>query len=130
MFTNTQRQRFTDGRSPLPDTEFAAKIGVRSELHRFATAAREALARVCHVPATMIYPEDSPESLQRLIFDGWDDLAVILELESILGIAVERELPRFVGWRFFIRGESGASSVGEWCRRVAEDLQSIQTYAA
>jgi hypothetical protein len=130
MFTRTHRKKFVDGRSPLSDAEFAVKSSVRPELHRIVAAAREALARVCHIPATMIYPEDLPESLQKLTFDGWDDAAVVIELESVLSIPIERELPRFVGGRFFWRHSPGASSVGDWCRRVAEDLQSIQTYAA
>jgi len=129
MFTNAQHKKFVDDRSRLSDAEFAAKIGASPALHRFAIAAREALARVCHIPASMSYPDDSPESLRRLI-GGWDDLGVVLELESILGISIERDLARFVGWKFFWHGESGASNVGDWRRQVADNLQSLQTYVA
>ena len=85
--------------------------------------AREALARVCRVPASVIYPEDAPASLVRLVGD-WDDLGVALELEAAFGISIDEPLPRFVGWRFFWRGEAGPLTVGEWTVRVAEYLKS------
>jgi hypothetical protein len=62
-------------------------------------------------------------ALKLLTFD-WDDLDVVLELEEILGFPVGDEIPRFLGWRFLWRGEAGPRTIGEWCVRVAEHLQS------
>jgi hypothetical protein len=123
MFPSLQRKRFSGGRTPLSDAEFMLKLGVSEESHLFVARAREALARVCHIPASVIYPEDAPASLVRLVGD-WDDLVVALELEAVLGISIDEQLPRFIGWRFFWRGEAGPRTVGEWAIRVAQYLES------
>ena len=124
MFAKLHRKKFVSDRTPLSDTEFLSRLGVRRELHRFIAAAREALARVCHVPASTLYPDDKPTSLLRLLTWDWDDLGVILELEALLGIQIEGEIPRFLMSRCFWRGEPGPPTIGEWCIRVAEHLQS------
>jgi hypothetical protein len=121
MFSKLQRKRFTEGRTPLSDDDFASALGVEPDLQRFAVAARESLSRVCHVPAALIYPDDAPSSLARLAGD-WDGLGVVLELESLLGIPVEGELPQFLGSRFFWRTRSGPSTFGEWAVSVARYL--------
>jgi len=123
MFANLHRKKFVSGRAPRSDEEFASRVGARPELHRLVAAAREALARVCHLPAPLIYPEDAPASIAQMVGD-WDDLAVALELESALGITVDEQFPHFLGWRFFWRGEAGPHTVGEWAIRVSEYLES------
>jgi hypothetical protein len=123
MFPSLQRKRFCEGRTPLSDAEFESRLSVPEASHRLVAGAREALARVCHVPASLIYPEDAPTSLVRLVGD-WDDLGVALELEKVFRISIDEQLPRFLGWRFFWRGEAGPRTVGEWAIRVAEYLES------
>ena len=123
MFTSLQRKRFCDGRAPLSDVEFAARLGVPEASCRLVAAARDALAKVCHISASLIYPEDEPASVAQMVGD-WDDLTVALELESALGVSIDEQFPRFLGWRFFWRGEAGPRTVGEWAIRVSEYLES------
>jgi hypothetical protein len=124
MFGKLHRKKFVSGREPLSDADFLLRLNPRRELHCFVAAAREALARVCDVPPTALYPNDTPASVVKLMTFDWDDLNAILELEQILGIAIEGDIPRFLGWRFFWRGEAGPQTIGEWCVRVAEHLHS------
>src|SRR5258706_5630328 len=123
IFPGLQRKRFCEGRTLLSDAEFISRLGVPEGSHRFVAGAREALARVCYIPASVICPEDAPASLARLVGD-WDDLGVALELEAAFGIFIDERLPRVNGWRFFWRGEAGPRTVGEWAVRVAEYLES------
>lgn len=127
MFAKLHRRQFVSGRVPLSDAEFALRLGVRPELHRFMAAARESLARVCRVPASSLHPDDAPESLLKLLTCDWDDVGLIMELEQILGIPIEDEIPHFLGRRFFWSGETGPQTIGEWSVRVAEHLQSRQS---
>jgi hypothetical protein len=124
MFAKLHRKKFVGGRAPLSDEEFLSQLAVRPELRRFAVATREALGRVCSVPASAFYPTDTPAATLKLLTFDWDDVGVALELEHVLGFSVGDEIPRFLGWRFFWRGEAGPQTVGEWCIQVAEYLQS------
>ena len=72
----------------------------------------------------LLYPEDTPESIVKLVTFDWDDVSVALELESILGFFISDDFPHFLGWRFFWRGQKGPQTIGEWCIRVAEHLHS------
>lgn len=124
MFAKLHRRRLVKGRAPLSDDEFVSRVGVRPELHYFIVAAREAVARVCRVPSSFLFPEDKPESIVKLVTFDWDDLGVVMEMEGILGFAIGDEVPRFIGWRFFWRGEPGPKTFGAWCVRVAEYIHS------
>ncbi len=124
MFAKIHRNKFVRDRAPLSNDEFVSRVGARPELHRFIAASREAIARICRVPATLLYPDDAPESVVKLATFDWDDVSVAIELEDILGFAVGDDTPRFLGWRFFWRGKPGPRTVGEWCIRVAEHLQA------
>jgi hypothetical protein len=125
MFAKLHRKKFVSDRAPLSDTKFLSRPGVRPELQRFALVAREALARVCHVPATSFYPEDPPASVLKLLSFDWDDLNVSMELEQILGISIQDDTPPFLGQRFFcFYKKQGPQTIGEWCVRVAEFLQT------
>jgi hypothetical protein len=120
MFTRLQRQRFSEGRQPLSDEEFVSALGVAPSLRRYVVTAREVLGCVSHVPAALIRPDDALSSLARLVGD-WDDLGVVLELESRLGTPIDG-LPQFLSRRFFWYTRPGPRSVGEWTISVAQCL--------
>jgi hypothetical protein len=113
-------------RSPLSDEEFARRLNVPQGLHRFAIAAREALGRTYHVPASSFYPEDAPKAIGKLQRWNKDHYSVILQLEHILGVSIpeDEELPRLLGWRFFWGGNPKPKTIGEWAVQVAKHLQS------
>ena len=118
-----------EGRSPLSDEDFLSRTSVRPEWRGSALAAREALGRVCHIPADRIYAEDVPESLAELVFLDWDDTNVIVELEQLLHVPLGEpgdDFPRFLPGRFFWRKWPAPKTVGEWAARVAEHVHSKQ----
>ena len=120
MFTRLQRKRFSESRTPLSDDEFVSALSVPPHLRRFVVTAREALGSVCRVPAAVIRPDDAPSSLARLTGD-WDDLAIVMELESRLATPI-RELPQCLSGRFFWYSRPGPRTVGEWTVSVAQSL--------
>lgn len=125
MFAKVQRERLVSSRAPLSDADFSSRLGVRPELQRFAVAAREALARLCGVPATLLYPEDTPASALKLLTFDWDDVSVLIELEKILGVSIQDNIPQFLTQRFFcFYKKTGPQSIGEWCISVAEFLEA------
>jgi len=134
MSPRRHREEFCESRARLSDVDFCVRLNVPVEKHPFVAATREALGRVCKVPAVLIYPEDRPDVFWKMIWD-WDPLNVILELESILNVALDRrlseELPPLFVWGqlivqfrkpFIYRRPAGPSNVGEWTVRVADYL--------
>jgi hypothetical protein len=126
MPLKSNRDKFSEARPPLPDSEFVARLSAPPELLRFLNAAREALGRVCQIPASSIYPEDQPQALEKLVM-VWDDLNVILELETLLGASLasaQDGFPGFLTTRFFWHGRPGPHTIGQWAVQVAEHLHS------
>jgi hypothetical protein len=126
MSLKSKRQKFVGARSPLSDPDFAAGVGLQPERSNLAIAAREALGRICQIPASQIYPDDDPALLAELVWD-WDDMAVILELEELLHIPLGQpgsDFPRFLYGRFFWRKWPGPKTVGEWAAQVADHVHS------
>jgi hypothetical protein len=123
------KRKVIEGRPSLSDEEFLSRINVRPEWGGFALAAREALGRVCRIPADHIYAEDDPQSLAELAFLDWDDMGVVLELEQLLHVPLGDpgdDFPRFLPGRFFWRKWPAPRTVGEWAARVAEHVHSKQ----
>src|SRR3954447_8115397 len=126
MSLKSKRQKFVEDRAALSDEKFLSRCPAGAP--GFALIAREALGRVCQIPADRIYADDKPETLAELAGD-WDDLAVILELEAILHIPfgdTGDDFPRFLPGRFFWRKWPAPKSVGEWAARVAEHVHLKQ----
>ena len=123
MLAELQRRKFVVSREPLSDEEFCSRSGASPELWGLVVATREAMARICHVPASSLYPDDLPENTGKLAEFDWDDGSVVLELEEILGCEVHEDLPQFLGRRFFWHSEPGPRTLGEWCVRVAQELK-------
>jgi hypothetical protein len=129
MSLKSKRKRFVDSRPPLSDEDFLSRTSVRPEWRGFALAAREALGRVCQIPADRIYSEDDPESLAELALLDWDDMNVVIELEQLLRVPLGDpgdDFPRFLPGRFFWRKWPAPKTVGEWAGRVAEHVRSKQ----
>jgi hypothetical protein len=122
MFARNHRNKLINNRISLSDEEFNSRIAARTELHQIIIATREALARICQVPAGFIYPDDKPESVLKLVTLDWDDIAVVMELEEILNIEIadDANFPSFLGQRFFWWAKPGPCSISEWCVNVAE----------
>jgi hypothetical protein len=128
MSTNIYHTKIPEDRLPLSDDDFVLRLNVPTELHRFITTIREALAGICSLPASLIYPEDTPESLMSMA-DGEEQPQVVLALEDLLNLHVEINIPPFIGWRFFWLGKPGPQSVGEWTVALAERLHGEAAYA-
>lgn len=129
MSLKSKRKKFVEARSPLSDEEFLSRVSVRPEWRGFALAARQALGRVCQIPADRIYSEDNPDSLAELTFLDWDDMNVVMELEELLNIPLGdpgNDFPRFLFGRFFWRKWPGPKTVAEWAAQVAEHVHLKQ----
>jgi hypothetical protein len=129
MSASTYHKKIPEDRLPLSDADFVLRLNVPAELHRFITTIREALAGICSLPASLIYPEDTPESLFRLADDDVDEPQVVFALEDLLDIHVEINIPPFIGWRFFWLGKPGPQSVGEWTVSLAKRLYGESAHA-
>ncbi|EEF61545.1 hypothetical protein [Pedosphaera parvula] len=121
MSINTHYKKVVEDRPPLSDAEFVLGLDVPPELYLFIATIREALAGICSLPAFLIYPEDTPESLLQLA-DDQDEPKVVLTFEDILDLHVEININHFMGWRFFWLGKAGGQSVGEWTVSLAKRL--------
>lgn len=122
----SKREGFLAGRSALSDEEFALRTGVPFDMRHLVLAARQALATVCQIPATHIYPDDCPEAIAALVTD-WDDLNVVLRLEELIHVSIAdpgEDFPRFLSGRFFLRKWPGPKSVGEWVVQVAHHVHA------
>lgn len=128
MSLKSKRKQMVEGRPPLSDDDFLSRTRVRPEWRGFVLAAREALGRVCHIPADRIYSEDAPQSPAELVFLDWDDTNVVMELEQLLHVPLgERDdFPRFLPGRFFWLTWPAPKTVGEWAARVAQHVHSKQ----
>jgi hypothetical protein len=122
MFLKTRRKKFVDQHSVLPDEDFLRAVGARLDLARFVSAARRAVAEICHVPSEAIHPADAPATLASLATLDWDDLQVIMSVESELGVSLGEGLdaPRFLAGRFFWRSWPAPETFGEWVVQFAE----------
>ena len=131
MFLRSRRQKFVEAHSALPDEDFLREVGARSDLARFVTAARRAVARICHVPSEAIHPNDAPATLAGLATFDWDELQVIMHVERELGVPLGEGFaaPRFLPGRFFWRSWPAPGTFGEWASQFAEwaskSVQSI-----
>ena len=122
MFLKSRRRKFVEQRTALADEDFVREVGARPEVARFVTAARRAVAEICHVPSGAIHPADAPATLAGLATLDWDDLQVVMSVESELGVSLGEALdaPRFLPGRFFWRSWSAPETFGEWVVQFAE----------
>jgi hypothetical protein len=116
------RKKFTKSRKPLSDSEFVEQASIPSELAGRVLAVRGVMAEICHVAPGIIYPQDKPPELIKLMFE-WDEIDFLVRLEQNLGVEIKNELPTFTGWRFFWWGENGAASFSDWALRVARVIR-------
>src|SRR5262245_40126688 len=122
MFLKSRRRKFVEQRSALADADFVREVGARPNVARFVTAARRAVAQSCHVPSEAIRPADAPATLAGLATFDWDDLQVIMGVESELGVSLGEgfDAPRFLPGRFFWRSWPAPKTFGEWVIQFAE----------
>jgi len=83
-----QQQRMMEGRPPLADADFAARLPIQGEQIRICLAIRDALAVDCGLPKTAIYPDDGVAVLFRLMSPWAGFLDIIFRVEHALGITV------------------------------------------
>jgi len=83
-----QQQRMTEGRPPLADADFAARLPMQGEQIRICLAVRDAFALDCGLPKTAIYPDDGVAVLFRLMSPWAGFLDIIFRVEHALGITV------------------------------------------
>lgn len=62
--------RFLRGRSEMPDAEFLARANAGADEAPFFLAARQAMAKLCGLPADMIHADDTVRSLLDLQWDN------------------------------------------------------------
>ena len=133
MFLKSRRKKFVEQHSVLPDEDFLREVGARPDLARFVTAARRAVAEICHVPSEAIHPADAPAALAGLATLDWDDMAVIMDVESELGVSLCEgiDAPRFLPGRFCWRSWPAPATFGEWSIQFAEwAIKSLHATAA
>jgi hypothetical protein len=83
-----QHKRMTEGREPLSDADFVARLPMQGEESRICLAVRDAFAFHCGLPITAIYPDDSVAVLFRLMSPWAGLLEIIFRVEHGLGIKV------------------------------------------
>jgi hypothetical protein len=84
-----------------------------------ALAVRKALGEVAKIqPETLAFNTPTMEivrQVDRVRWDGWDDMSFIIAFEELTGRTVEvPEIPRIVPGRFFLWKWPGAATLGEW----------------
>jgi hypothetical protein len=122
MFLESRRQKFIEQHGFVSDEDFLRDIGARSDVARFVTTGRKAVAGICHVPAETIHPTDTPATLAGLATFDWDELQIIMIVEQELGVTLGERLdpPRFLPGRFFWRSWPAPTTFGEWVIQFAE----------
>jgi hypothetical protein len=83
------------------------------------------MACLCVVPPSVLYPQDTWQTLVPLLSCDWDDLGFVLILEK-LGVQFSTEagqgLPRFLPGRFFWIHRPAPATFGDWAVAVAQHL--------
>ncbi len=120
-----RRRAFVAARQPLSHREFCDQVGVTGGLRPWVVAVRRAMARLCVVPACVLYPNDTWRDLVRLVDCDWDDMAFVLSLETV-GVEFPsleaQELPGFLPGRLFWIHWPAPATFGLWSMTVAVHL--------
>jgi hypothetical protein len=100
----------------MTDEQFLERLGAESDLAPFYLAGRQAMARLCGVPAETVHPEDTVHSLLNLQWDNGYIDDFVFALEEKVGGSLPTGYPP-ITWIF-------AEYVGELrrCWRRSETL--------
>lgn len=112
----------------MNDEDFCQTMGYTTGFKRdLAEKIRRITGELCKLDPNAITPGDDTEKLNSRTFDGWDDVAFVLRLESILGVPLDSvRLPNFTMRRFFfLYKEAKPLNYGEWVKSVVEMLAPI-----
>jgi hypothetical protein len=112
----------------MNDEEFCQAIGCTSGIKRnLAEKIREVTAALCQLDPAAISPGEDTDKLSSRMFDGWDELKFLMQLERILDVPLDGlRLPNFIMSRFFFfYREAKPLNYGEWVKKVVEVLAPI-----
>lgn len=88
----SRRRRNAEARPPLPDDEFAARLGLSGEEIPCWLAIRGAIADECRIARTSVRPEDLTSELGRMSLGGFELASLKDALRRHLGAKVTRRL--------------------------------------
>ncbi len=112
----------------MNSAEFCDAIGFRNGLKReLAGKIRDATAVLCKLDPDVIEPRTDNDYLCGRMFDGWDELTFIMELEKALNVRIaDVQLPNFaMAGFFFLYKKPKPLNYGEWVKSVVEMLAPI-----
>ena len=114
----------------MSDDDFCSSLGFSHDPQKgLCQKIREATAHLCGLEREQIKPEHAPSDLSKRTFDGWDNEALILELEKLLGTPVTvrgTSLPSFALSRFFWFSKGNSpNTYGEWVKQSVAILGPV-----
>lgn len=92
LLVRRRRRRFIAERTPITDEEFLGRLGVAPEHREVCVAFRSAIAVEAGAPPGMVYPDDTLESVARLIVHGFEGHSVVFRMEKVLGVTIPTNL--------------------------------------